>query len=55
MRNVDRDKYFRINTEVFADGVNVGADMISKDLARAYAGGKRSGWCDTESAIYRRA
>ncbi|MBY0475389.1 MAG: thermonuclease family protein [Nitrosomonas sp.] len=47
LRNVARDKYFRINAEVFADGINVGADMISKGLARPYSGGKRSGWCDT--------
>lgn len=47
LRNVSRDKYFRINADVFADGVNVGADMISNGLARSYGGGKRGGWCDT--------
>ena len=47
LRNVHRDKYFRINAEVFADGVNVGSDMISKGLARPYRGDKRSRWCNT--------
>lgn len=47
LRNLGRDKYFRINAEVFADGVNVGADMISKGLARPYSGGRRSGWCNS--------
>ncbi|MER2511513.1 MAG: thermonuclease family protein [Nitrosomonas ureae] len=46
LRNVHRDKYFRINAAVFADGVDVGTDMISKGLARPYSGGKRSGWCN---------
>ncbi|PSJ16078.1 thermonuclease family protein [Nitrosomonas supralitoralis] len=47
LRNIHRDKYFRINAAVFADGVDVGADMISKGLARPYSGGKRNGWCNT--------
>ena len=40
-----RDKYFRLNAHVMADGVDVGADMVAKGLARAYSGGKRAGWC----------
>ncbi|PTQ86849.1 thermonuclease family protein [Nitrosomonas ureae] len=45
LRNVRRDKYFRINAAVFVDGVDVGSAMISKGLARPYSGGKRNGWC----------
>ncbi|WP_293006033.1 thermonuclease family protein [Nitrosomonas sp.] len=48
LRNVHRDKYFRINAAVFVDGLDVGADMISKGFARSYGGGKRAGWCDTQ-------
>lgn len=40
-----RDKYFRISAHVFADGVNVGDEMVRQGLARTYSGGKRAGWC----------
>lgn len=42
---IDRDKYFRLNAEVFVGGVNVGALLIGEGLARHYDGGKRAGWC----------
>lgn len=40
-----RDKYFRISAHVFADGVNVGDEMVKKGLARTYSVGQRVGWC----------
>ncbi len=40
-----RDKYFRISAHVFADGVNVGDEMVKQGLARTYSGGKRASWC----------
>lgn len=40
-----RDKYFRINAHVVADGVNIGDEMVKQGLARTYSGGKRAGWC----------
>ena len=40
-----RDKYFRLNAHVMANGVDVGADMVAKGLARTYSGGKRADWC----------
>ena len=40
-----RDKYFRISAHVFADGVNVGDEMVRQGLARTYSGGKRASWC----------
>lgn len=49
LHNPTRDKYFRISANVFADGVNVGADMVAKGLARTYSGGKRAGWCGTNN------
>jgi len=45
LHNPTRDKYFRINAHVLVSGVDVGADMVSKGLARAYSGGKRDRWC----------
>ena len=46
-----RDKYFRINAHVVADGVNVGNDMVAKGLVRAYSGGKRAGWCGANNTV----
>lgn len=47
LRNVDRDKYFRINAEVIADGTSVGQTLLKKRLAYAYGGGtkERINWC----------
>jgi len=48
LRDVHRDKYFRVDASVFVDGVDVGQKMIDDGYARAYlANGKRSGWCDS--------
>lgn len=45
LRNVERDKYFRLRADVFIDGADVGKEMLDKSLVRQYAGGKRGGWC----------
>lgn len=45
LRNVARDKYFRLRADVVIDGVDVGGEMIRNNLARRYDGGKRVGWC----------
>jgi micrococcal nuclease len=45
LRNVARDKYFRLRADVFVDGRNIGKEMLDKSLVRQYAGGKRGGWC----------
>lgn len=50
LRNVSRDKYFRINADVWVGGVNIGQEMISKGIARPYNGGKRGGWCDQQQS-----
>lgn len=43
---VGRDKYFRINGRVVADGVDVGAALVRKALAVPYDGGTKShNWC----------
>lgn len=38
LRNVTRDKYFRIDAIVYADSVNVNALMVEKGHAKAYTG-----------------
>lgn len=50
LRNVGRDKYFRINADVWVGGVNIGQEMINKGIARAYDGGKRGGWCGQQQS-----
>lgn len=39
------DRYDRRLASMMVDGRNVSGLMISKGLARAYAGGRRGGWC----------
>lgn len=48
LRNASRDKYFRLNGDVYADGVNVGATLIIRNRARSYDGQtKKQDWeCD---------
>ncbi len=46
LRQLQRGKYFRILAEVYIDGQNLAETLISKKLARPYAGGKRQSWCD---------
>ena len=41
-----RDKYFRIDARVIADGQDVGAILLERGLAVPYDGGTRNGsWC----------
>lgn len=40
-----RDRYGRLLAAVTLDGVPLARRMIEAGLARAYDGGKRSGWC----------
>lgn len=44
--DVGRDKYFRINATVIADGVDIGALLLKSGLAVPYDGGtKTKNWC----------
>ena len=41
-----RDKYFRLNVTVFADGVNINEQLVVKGYAVRYNGGKKTkNWC----------
>lgn len=48
LRNIERGKYFRILADVYVDGENLADGLIKSGHARAYDGGKRSGWCDVK-------
>lgn len=45
LRNMERDKYFRILADVHLDGVSLGQALVRKGLASPYDGGKKTGWC----------
>ncbi len=49
LKNASRGKYFRIVAKVEADGVDLSAYLVVKDLAVPYDGGtKVKDWCDQE-------
>jgi len=45
LKQMRRDKYFRIDAEVFADGRSIGQALISVGLAVPYHGDKKVTWC----------
>jgi endonuclease YncB( thermonuclease family) len=44
IRNLERDKYFRISADLYADGTNVGEVLLKKGFAKHYDGGKKPVW-----------
>lgn len=44
INNIERDKYFRISADVYADGINVGHLLLKEGLAKPYDGGKKPNW-----------
>jgi len=45
LRNLDRDKYFRLLADVWVGERNVAAVLISEGLAVNYHGERKVGWC----------
>lgn len=48
LRKIDRDKYFRVLAEVWADDQSIGDVLIKNRLAYAYDGGRKpasTDWC----------
>lgn len=45
LRELGRDKYFRLDAKVFADDVDVSALMVEKGYAIPYDGGTKTTWC----------
>lgn len=45
LRNTTRGKYFRLVSDVYVDGIDLGKSLINQGLAREYHGGKRQSWC----------
>lgn len=46
LRNLRRDKYFRILADVCIDGEPLADQLISSGVGYRYEGGKKQGWCE---------
>jgi micrococcal nuclease len=49
LKNMSRDKYFRIDADVFIDGEDLTQELINNKLGVAYSGGVKIDWCATPS------
>jgi micrococcal nuclease len=45
LKNMNRDKYFRIDADVFIDGKNLAQELINNRLGVSYSGGVKIDWC----------
>lgn len=45
LRNIRRDKYFRLLADVYVDVENLAEHLLPSGLAVKYGGGKKSSWC----------
>jgi len=46
LNNLQRGKYFRVVANVVVDGVSLEQELLDKEFAYKYTGGKKSSWCD---------
>jgi micrococcal nuclease len=46
LKNIKRDKYFRLLAEVWVDGKSLTTELIANGLAYAYDGGTKQSWCN---------
>jgi micrococcal nuclease len=46
LRNIEREKYFRIAADVYVDGVSLGNSLIDAGLAYKYDKKKKKNWCE---------
>ncbi len=46
LRNLKRDKYFRIVADVYVDGRNLSGSLLNAGLGYKYDGGKKRSWCN---------
>ena len=45
LNDIQRGKYFRVVAKVFIDGVSLEKELLEKELAYRYNGGKKTSWC----------
>ena len=46
LNNLQRGKYFRVVANVMVDGVSLEQELLDKEFAYKYTGGKKSSWCN---------
>lgn len=46
LRNLKRDKYFRLLSDVYVDGENLAQQLLSQGFAVPYSGYTKINWCD---------
>ena len=46
LRNLKRDKYFRLLSDVYVDGENLAQQLLSQGFAVPYNGYTKINWCD---------
>lgn len=46
LHNLQRDKYFRILSDVYVDGQSLADALLAKGFAIPYHGGSKRNWCD---------
>jgi endonuclease YncB( thermonuclease family) len=46
LRNLQRDRYFRILADVYIDRVSLGNSLLTNELAVPYSGGPLHNWCE---------
>ena len=46
LRNLTRDKYFRIVADVYGDGKSLSQELIKNDLGYTYHGATKKSWCN---------
>ncbi|HAT77040.1 MAG TPA: nuclease [Flavobacterium sp.] len=47
IKNISRDKYFRIDADVFVDSLDLSKELINAGFAKSYDGGTKTIWeCD---------
>lgn len=53
LRKAKRDKYFRINAELWVNGRSIGNALVKNNLAVAYDGGTKEevDWCEMKEAV----
>lgn len=44
LRNIQRDKYFRLDADLIIDGIDIAQELLKQGLAKPYDGGKKSPW-----------
>ena len=45
LKNLKRDKYFRLLADVYFDDTDLGNALLANNLAVKYSGKKKSSWC----------